>query len=421
MNSRLRDAVRAGCADPWPASVLWKSSPSPPAAPDPYEVARAQGAANVETARVQGRMNNPNINTPLGQQTVTWGNGPATFDEDGYNKALEAWKASGPIVDQPGGTTGPGEPTSPAPDRNTFMKPGENDQATINQTLTPEGQARFDQEQRIVTQLGGVAERGLGRVDEAMSKPFDMSRYPDMVTQIGDYATDRNKVEEALMSRINPQLERDEAALRQRLANQGLTANHEAYGNDMDAFGRERNDARMQAILGAGQEQTRLFNQGLASAGFTNNARQQGIQEQSFQRNLPLNEINALRSGSQVTMPQFQQFQGAGGIAPPPIASQVNNAYGQQLGAYNTQVGQANSFNSGLMSLGGAGLMMFSDARLKSNVERIGTHPLGIGVYAYDIFDRREIGVMAHEVESVKPDAVITHESGYKMVNYGAL
>ncbi len=62
-----------------------------------------------------------------------------------------------------------------------------------------------------------------------------------------------------------------------------------------------------------------------------------------------------------------------------------------------------------------------SDRRLKSNIRRIGTHPLGIGIYEYDIFGKRTIGVMADEVSTVRPDAVHTHSSGYQMVDYGAL
>jgi hypothetical protein len=58
---------------------------------------------------------------------------------------------------------------------------------------------------------------------------------------------------------------------------------------------------------------------------------------------------------------------------------------------------------------------------LKSNIVRVGTHPLGIGVYEYDIFGERQRGVMADEVENVLPEAVITRPNGYKMVNYGML
>lgn len=51
---------------------MGKSSPSAPAPPDYAGAAVAQGAANLETAKAQGRMNNPNVVGPLGSQTVTW-------------------------------------------------------------------------------------------------------------------------------------------------------------------------------------------------------------------------------------------------------------------------------------------------------------------------------------------------------------
>ena len=68
------------------------------------------------------------------------------------------------------------------------------------------------------------------------------------------------------------------------------------------------------------------------------------------------------------------------------------------------------------------GYSVASDRRLKSNIVRIGTHPLGIGLYEYDIFGERQRGVMADEVEQVMPEAVITHSTlGYKMVRYDLL
>lgn len=62
-----------------------------------------------------------------------------------------------------------------------------------------------------------------------------------------------------------------------------------------------------------------------------------------------------------------------------------------------------------------------SDRRLKSHIVKIGQHRLGIGIYSYKIFGRYTIGVMADEVRTVKPEAVIRHSSGYDMVNYGLL
>jgi hypothetical protein len=72
-------------------------------------------------------------------------------------------------------------------------------------------------------------------------------------------------------------------------------------------------------------------------------------------------------------------------------------------------------------AVGTAATAFFSDIRLKSNIERVGTHPLGIGVYEYDIDGHRERGVMAQEVLNVKPEAVLMGDDGFYMVNYGAL
>ena len=143
--------------------------------------------------------------------------------------------------------------------------------------------------------------------------------------------------------------------------------------------------------------------------------------------------LNALRSGSQATTPQFSNSHGAqvagttgAQVAGTNTAQIAQNAYNNQLGLYNSEVASNNQLTSGLFSLGAAALGSpvgtFSDRRLKMNIERIGTHPLGIGIYSYDyIWGEHDIGVMADEVEKVKPEAVIDHPSGFKMVNYGRL
>jgi hypothetical protein len=63
----------------------------------------------------------------------------------------------------------------------------------------------------------------------------------------------------------------------------------------------------------------------------------------------------------------------------------------------------------------------WSDERLKSSIVQVGTNPLGLGLYEYTIFGKRELGVMAQEVEKARPEAVITTQSGYKMVRYDLL
>jgi hypothetical protein len=72
---------------------------------------------------------------------------------------------------------------------------------------------------------------------------------------------------------------------------------------------------------------------------------------------------------------------------------------------------------------------MTSDRDTKENIVRIGEHPLGIGLYLFDYKPEfreewgsgRQFGVMADEVETVMPEAIVVHPDGYKMVNYGML
>jgi hypothetical protein len=155
-----------------------------------------------------------------------------------------------------------------------------------------------------------------------------------------------------------------------------------------------------------------------------NAAQQAELQREAFLRQQPLNEITGLMSGSQIQMPQFQGYSPTS-IAPAPLFAGTQAQGQSDMDRYGIQSANANAQNAGLFNLlgagGAAGIMKYSDRRLKSNIEKIGTHPLGIGVYEYNIFDRRERGVMADEVEAVMPEAVVLHPSGYKMVNYGML
>ena len=72
---------------------------------------------------------------------------------------------------------------------------------------------------------------------------------------------------------------------------------------------------------------------------------------------------------------------------------------------------------------------MMSDRKFKENIVHIGTHPLGIGLYLFDYKPEfrelggfgRQFGVMADEVKTVLPQAVVMHPDGYKTVDYALL
>jgi hypothetical protein len=80
------------------------------------------------------------------------------------------------------------------------------------------------------------------------------------------------------------------------------------------------------------------------------------------------------------------------------------------------------AINTG-MGMGG------SDRRLKTDIVRIGEHPLGFGIYLFQYLPEhqesfghgRRFGVMADEVETVVPQAVAVRPDGYKMVDYALL
>lgn len=318
--------------------------------------------------------------------------------------------------------------------------------------MTPTGQGLYDQQVRLSQGVGNVAEGQLGRVADSVAQPFSLGGLPNRVSnvqggqiqgQIGpqDLNAARDATTNAIIAREQPRMDRARAMLGTQLSNQGITQGSEAYRNAQDDQARQENDFRLGAVGAGNAEQNQLFGQSVAQGQFANQAqnmgfgqgvqnaslanegRGAGIQEQSYLRSLPLNEMNAFRTGSQVNMPQFQPTQYSMGAQGPNMTGATQQQGQWDLGQYNSGVAQANSFNNGLFQLGGTigGAMIKSDRRLKSNIVRIGTHPLGIGVYAYDIEGRSDIGVMADEVLTVRPDAVMRGADGFLRVNYGRL
>lgn len=70
-----------------------------------------------------------------------------------------------------------------------------------------------------------------------------------------------------------------------------------------------------------------------------------------------------------------------------------------------------------------------SDLILKTNIQQVGRHPLGFGLYLFDFkaeFQEafgagRQFGVIAQEVLPVVPDAVSRDPGGYLVVDYDLL
>ena len=338
-------------------------------------------------------------------------------------------------------------------------------QWTQNVSLSPEQRAAFDQGNRINAQLGNVAERGVGYVQSALSNPLQGQQYSgnigstaqNMASSAGDPELLNRQVQNALYQNstqyLDPQFKQSGDQLTNKLANQGITQGSEAYNNAMlnqsnakqQAYESARNQAvsggisAAQGMFGMNQQNAALQNQAaqqayqqaLSSGQFQNlTAQQKFAQAQALQQN-PLNMLNATRTGQQMqvaNMPQVGQSNPAAlqAVAGPDMlgAAQAQgqysmNSYNQQMAAYNAMMSGATSAAG---TAAGAGVGMYSDRRLKKNIKRIGTHALGIGLYTWDyIWGQPFSGVMADEVEKVMPEAVGTHPSGFKWVNYKML
>lgn len=423
-------------------------------------------------------LSNPNIVSPYGNQTVTWG----------------------------------------AADPNL---PGGGQQATVTQSLTPEAQAALSAQQRVQLSEANLADQGINKAKGLLEGGFNYDG-PKLQTGLGpagdikygpnagdfkaggidpkDYGAalrtaDTSGVakmpvnagmtgQNAIMSRLSPQIEQTRAATAQRLANQGIPEGSEAWNNEMRQQGQDFNDLYSQAALQGinldmaandqgfsqaqqtaglfnsglaqdfsqglqgqqltnsaqgqnfGQEatatglynqaQNQKFNQDLTKFNTENAAQQADWQQQLAQYNQPLNQVTALMSGSQIQTPQFQAYTGQNVQAAPVFQGvQAQGQYAQDT--YAQQVAAQNAKMQALGSVLGAGASFIpgygkSDFRLKSNIVRTGTHPLGVGIYEYDIEGRRERGVMAHELALVKPSAVaVDPVDGLLMVDYRQL
>lgn len=182
-------------------------------------------------------------------------------------------------------------------------------------------------------------------------------------SNVGDYA--RDKVQQALMQRMEPGLAQGEEAKKVELLNAGIERGTEGWNREMQQLGDIRNRANIEAILAGGQEQSRMVGDDLAAGSFANQASQQdfmqslasrgqGFQEATSEYQLPIQSYLQLLSGAGGYGPTGPTapggFSPAGG-APNSSAldaagmqDQANqSAYGTQMGGYNSTMGTIGS------------------------------------------------------------------------------
>lgn len=365
--------------------AIFGGTPSPPPAPDFERLAELEAEQNLEFARSQTQANRPNEFNPYGSRL---------------------WEQ---------------DPDNP-------------DQWSTTTALSEPQQGIFDTNQMTDQQMADLGLSAAGQTGDVFSSRFQVGdSAPGYEGQgpLQDYGSRRQDVVDAMMARTNTDISRDRETVKANLVAQGIPVGSEAYNRAMEQIDRKQTDARQQADINAtniagqeyssylkgrgvgGQEAMDEYSTGLES-------HRQGVTDALLERQTPLNEMNALRSGAQVGTPDFGGYGQQQFTPGTDFTGAAQNQFGAAMDAYNADVANQNSYRTGLVTLGASYL---SDRKLKDNIKQIGELESGLPVYEFNYKgdDTRYTGVMADEVEKVFPDAVSHHESGYKMVNYGAI
>ena len=251
-------------------------------------------------------------------------------------------------------------------------------QFTQTTTLSPEQQAIFTATQGAQGNLADLAQSQSGFLKDYMAKPFEFNN------------SDAEKWAYDLASpRLLQQQGQNDAQLRTVLANKGIREGSAAWNAEMGRMTNANTDQMNQLAL-TGRSQA--FSEALAG------------------RNQPINEITALMSGSQVSNPA--QMSGAtpqAGVGGVDYTGLVNQKYQADLAQSQAAMG-------GLFGLASAGVGMFSDRRLKTDIQRVGRTDAGTPIYTYRYAwgGPVQMGVMAQDV----PEARIMDPSGFWRVDY---
>lgn len=319
-------------------------APAPPPAPDYVALAKQQAGLDRDAALLNAKLNRVNQTDQYGNQ-VTW--------------------------------------SQDANDPNQWSQ---------TTTMSPEQRQLYDAQTSSQLALADAGKGLLGRATAAVDDPFNYDGMSEVKAlnlgqrpgedQFGDYQNyDYSKfgdmpdagfgavkeVQDAMMSRLNPALDKRRSDEQARLAAQGVTQGGLAYQGSQDTLNRGENDANQQALLGAMGASGDIFNRQMAArqqgvsemtsatdlanalrsqrrsegmedydAGVRNQLmdratsqedRNRQINERMFQRTNPLNEFNSFMSGAQVQGPDFANYNQAAGSSAADIFGATQKQY----------------------------------------------------------------------------------------------
>jgi hypothetical protein len=211
-------------------------------------------------------------------------------------------------------------------------------------SLTPEGQSLFDVGLQTQQRMGEMGLAGL----EAAAPVFE-ERYQTGLDPLADYGAQRQSVMDAMLARGTEQVGQDRATKEAQLIASGIPKGSEAHRREMERFDRQLTDMRQQAEIASTQQAGEMSRQEM-------DRRRQSITEGLTERQTPLSELSAFRTGSQVSTPQFQAYSQP---APSPGTDYLGAAGMQSqydLAGYNADVAAQNAMMEGLFRIGGAAM-----------------------------------------------------------------
>lgn len=458
---------------------------STPAAPDYTAAAQAQGNSSKEVTNMQTYANRPTQNTPWGSVTWDTGSmiDPGTGQEvttwtQNYNLTPEARQAlnaqletqnqrsqlANSFMDRVGQEYSRPFDWGSMPERGGNVKTSNfqtlsGNSPTLRTSMSPQsvqntvnlgdngalqgasGADRMRIENALFDRMAPIHDRQQSSLDVKLANQgltAGSEAYKRAQQSLGDQQS-RERYD-ALNTAGNEMSRQAQIALgnRQQLTNEDLaqanlfnTANNQAFNQDLQS-GQFRNTAlqNQQALdlNRAGfnnQVAQNQFAQQMQQSQYQNQLRQAAIAEEMQRRGMSLNEMNALLTGQQVGMQQMPNFNAAQAAQPTQYLNAANMQYQSNLDAANMQNANQNSTMNGLFQLGSTaamGAMMFSDSRLKKIISKVGEKN-GIGWYLFKYLGSNALheGVIAQEVQKIKPEAVKQHANGFLMVNYAAM
>ena len=209
------------------------------------------------------------------------------------------------------------------------------------------------------------------------------------------------------------------ANLGQALYGQRLAQGQALAGLGQQQYGQQMGAAQLQAGLGQN-----IYGMGAQQAGLQQQAAQglYGMGAQTAQ------SMAGLGAGAQQAALQGAQAQiGAGTLEQQTQQAQNTAQYQQflqergypfQTAQFLANIAMGTGALSGSTTTSTQQAPFFSDERLKNDIEPVGELYDGQKVYRYDMGDgRKQIGLIAQEVEGVRPDAV-GEAQGFKTVDY---